>query len=70
MTDIWGHGEHIQCIHPAANCIEGRDSVSLQVLDQDAKSTSNILGSTADPCVLPRSSKAGSSYCVVTLKLG
>ena len=28
MSEIWGSGEHIQCIHPAAGCIAGRDNVS------------------------------------------
>lgn len=27
MSDIWGHGDHVQCIHPAAECIEGREDV-------------------------------------------
>lgn len=28
MEEIWGYGEHIQCMHPAANCIAGRNLVS------------------------------------------
>ena len=28
MQEIWGHGEHVQCLHPAANCIQGREDVS------------------------------------------
>ena len=28
MSEIWGSGEHVQCIHPAAGCIAGRESVS------------------------------------------
>ena len=28
MSDIWGSGEHVQCIHPAAGCIAGRENVS------------------------------------------
>lgn len=27
MQEIWGHGEHVQCLHPAANCIQGREDV-------------------------------------------
>jgi ketosteroid isomerase-like protein len=27
MSSIWGSGEHVQCIHPAAGCIAGRTSV-------------------------------------------
>ncbi|EIE18660.1 hypothetical protein COCSUDRAFT_59969 [Coccomyxa subellipsoidea C-169] len=27
MNDIWGQGEHVQCIHPAAACIAGRQNV-------------------------------------------
>ena len=27
MAAIWGKGEHVQCIHPAAGCIVGRTSV-------------------------------------------
>lgn len=27
MAEIWGRGSHVQCIHPAAECISGRDSV-------------------------------------------
>lgn len=27
MAAIWGRGDHVQCIHPAAGCIAGRDSV-------------------------------------------
>lgn len=27
MSQIWGSGEHVQCIHPAAECIAGRDDV-------------------------------------------
>ncbi|CAL5220593.1 g2633 [Coccomyxa viridis] len=27
MSEIWGTGEHVQCIHPAAGCIAGRDNV-------------------------------------------
>lgn len=29
MEDVWGYGEHIQCMHPAANCIASRTLVSL-----------------------------------------
>lgn len=29
MSEIWGSGEHVQCIHPAAGCIAGRDNVSM-----------------------------------------
>ena len=31
MNEIWGHGNHVQCMHPAAECIEGREDVGLQV---------------------------------------
>ena len=27
MNRIWGTGEHVQCIHPAADCIAGREDV-------------------------------------------
>lgn len=27
MNDIWGEGEQVQCIHPAAACIAGRQNV-------------------------------------------
>jgi hypothetical protein len=27
MSKIWGTGEHVQCIHPVANCIAGREDV-------------------------------------------
>lgn len=27
MSQIWGSGEHVQCIHPAAECIAGRNDV-------------------------------------------
>jgi hypothetical protein len=27
MNDVWGQGQHVQCIHPAAGCIAGRDNV-------------------------------------------
>jgi translation initiation factor 2A len=27
MSDIWGVGEHIQCVHPGSACIAGRTSV-------------------------------------------
>lgn len=27
MSKIWGSGEHVQCIHPAAECIAGRQDV-------------------------------------------
>jgi len=27
MSAIWGKGEHIQCIHPVAGCIAGRQNV-------------------------------------------
>lgn len=27
MAAVWGVGEHVQCIHPAAGCIAGRDTV-------------------------------------------
>ncbi|CAK0783492.1 hypothetical protein CVIRNUC_006691 [Coccomyxa viridis] len=27
MSHIWGRGEHVQCIHPAAGCIAGRENV-------------------------------------------
>jgi len=27
MSAIWGAGAHVQCIHPAAGCIAGRQSV-------------------------------------------
>lgn len=32
MSDVWGHGDHIQCMHPAANCIEGREDVRFNLL--------------------------------------
>lgn len=32
MSEIWGSGEHVQCIHPAAGCIAGRDNVSQHYL--------------------------------------
>ena len=28
MADIWGAGEHVQCVHPGAGCIAGRQAVS------------------------------------------
>ena len=43
MEDIWGHGEHIQCMHPAANCIEGRDLVSLVVPPAVALGRTNVI---------------------------
>lgn len=27
MDAVWGKGDHIQCIHPGAGCVAGRDSV-------------------------------------------
>lgn len=27
MSKIWGTGDHVQCIHPVANCIAGREDV-------------------------------------------
>lgn len=27
MSRIWGNGEHVQCIHPVAECIAGREDV-------------------------------------------
>lgn len=27
MSQIWGTGQHVQCIHPAAECIAGREDV-------------------------------------------
>jgi len=27
MSEIWGTGEHIQCVHPGSACIAGRTSV-------------------------------------------
>jgi ketosteroid isomerase-like protein len=27
MSATWGRGDHVQCIHPAAGCIAGRDDV-------------------------------------------
>ena len=33
MSDIWGRGEHVQCIHPAAGCIAGRENVSTALVD-------------------------------------
>ncbi len=27
MSQIWGSGDHVQCIHPAAECIAGRQDV-------------------------------------------
>ncbi|KAL0049882.1 hypothetical protein WJX82_011628 [Trebouxia sp. C0006] len=27
MKEIWGNGDQVQCLHPAANCIEGREDV-------------------------------------------
>lgn len=27
MSRIWGKGEHVQCIHPAAGCISGHEDV-------------------------------------------
>lgn len=27
MADVWGKGEHVQCIHPLGNCIAGRQAV-------------------------------------------
>lgn len=27
MADVWGYGEHVQCIHPLAGCIAGRQAV-------------------------------------------
>ena len=27
MSDIWGAGEQVQCIHPGSRCIAGRASV-------------------------------------------
>lgn len=28
MAAVWGKGEHVQCVHPGAGCIAGRDAVS------------------------------------------
>ena len=28
MQQIWGHGQHVQCIHPVSNCLAGREDVS------------------------------------------
>ena len=33
MSDVWGRGEHVQCIHPAAGCIAGRENVSTALVD-------------------------------------
>lgn len=30
MGEIWGHGDHVQCIHPGANCIAGREQVGTE----------------------------------------
>ena len=27
MSAVWGNGEHVQCIHPMAGCIAGRQDV-------------------------------------------
>lgn len=27
MGEVWGKGEHVQCIHPLSNCIAGRAAV-------------------------------------------
>ena len=27
MSEVWGKGEHVQCIHPLAGCIAGRQAV-------------------------------------------
>mmetsp|Transcript_16050 Transcript_16050/g.40784 ORF Transcript_16050/g.40784 Transcript_16050/m.40784 type:complete len:212 (+) Transcript_16050:192-827(+) len=27
MGEIWGHGDHVQCVHPMAGCIAGREEV-------------------------------------------
>ena len=29
MSQIWGTGQHVQCIHPAAECIAGREDVMM-----------------------------------------
>ncbi len=31
MTAVWGTGDHVQCIHPLAGCIAGRQAVSGRV---------------------------------------
>ena len=27
MSEVWGKGEHVQCIHPLSGCIAGRQAV-------------------------------------------
>ena len=27
MDAVWGHGAHVQCIHPGSQCIAGREAV-------------------------------------------
>lgn len=28
MGEIWGAGDHVQCVHPLAGCIAGREEVT------------------------------------------
>lgn len=29
MAGVWGSGEQVQCVHPGAGCIAGREAVSV-----------------------------------------
>jgi len=29
MDEVWGEGEHVQCIHPVSACVAGREHVRL-----------------------------------------
>ena len=27
MEEVWGEGEHMQCVHPVSLCVAGRENV-------------------------------------------
>ena len=27
MEEVWGEGEHVQCVHPVSLCVAGRENV-------------------------------------------
>lgn len=42
MGEIWGHGEHVQCTHPMAGCIAGREEVTLDFVDVESASATKL----------------------------
>ena len=40
MEQLWGTGDHVQCIHPLAGCIAGR--VDVRTLTQPLTSTLSL----------------------------